>query len=177
MTHRSPENGIFIHELAQIHEWVSLQPSTRGTRIVIGAHACVDAFVKIKPTGGVGDVIIGERTHITSCTVIYSGNGVLIGNDVLIGPNVSIVPVNHAFLRSDATIKSQGYAESKNGISIGDDVWIGAGCTILDGAKIGTGAVIGASSLVMGEIEPYAVSYGIPARLTHIRRTASSRED
>jgi acetyltransferase-like isoleucine patch superfamily enzyme len=174
---RNPESGIFIDETARVHELAKLEPSTRGTRILVGAGSYIDAFVRIKPTGGTGDVVIGRRTFINSCTVIYSGNGVTIGDDVLIGPNVSIVPVNHAFLRSDVTIKSQGYAASKGGIKIGNDVWIGAGCTILDGAEIGEGSVIGASSLVVGKIDPYTVNYGIPTRPTEIVRVPLKRPD
>jgi acetyltransferase-like isoleucine patch superfamily enzyme len=177
MNKRSAETGIFIDRTAVIHDLVSLQASTRGTKIIVGANSQIDAFVKIRPTGGPGDVVIGQRTYINSCTVIYSGNGVTIGDDVLIGPNVSMVPINHSFLCSDVTIKSQGYSPSKGGIKIGNDVWIGAGCTILDGAEIGEGSVIGANSLVIGKIEPYTVNYGIPTRPTGVRRTPGKRRD
>jgi len=156
--------GIFIDKTAIVHKLVDIQASTRGARIVVGPDSKIDAFVKIKPTGGLADVVIGARCYINSCTVFYSGNGIRIGDDVLIGPNVSIVPINHAYDRDDVTIKSQGYAPSKGGITIGNDVWIAAGCTILDGAKIGDGAVIGAGSLVVGEIEPYSVNIGSPAK-------------
>jgi len=161
--------GIVVDKTAVIHKLVHIQVSTRGTRVVIGAGTEIDAFVKIKPTGGPGDVVIGDRCFINSCTVIYSGNGVHIGNDVLIGPNVSLVPINHEYADATRTIKSQGYAPSKGGIVIGNDVWIGAGCTILDGAKIRDGAVIGAGSLVHGEIAPYSVNVGSPTRQVGFR--------
>lgn len=37
-------------------------------------------------------------------------------------------------------------------ITIGDDCWIAAGCKVLKGSHIKDGAVIGALSLVKGEI-------------------------
>lgn len=51
---------------------------------------------------------------------------------------------------------------------VGHDVWIGAGATILPGASIGSGAIIGAGAVVSGEVPPYAIVAGNPARV--IRR-------
>ena len=54
-------------------------------------------------------------------------------------------------------------------IIIGNDVWIGRGVMILGGAKIGNGAVIGANAVVAGEIPPYAIAVGNPARVLKYR--------
>jgi acetyltransferase-like isoleucine patch superfamily enzyme len=45
---------------------------------------------------------------------------------------------------------------------IEDDVWIGANCVLLDGALLRRGCVIGAGSLVRGEVEAYSVQAGNP---------------
>lgn len=50
-------------------------------------------------------------------------------------------------------------------IIVEEDVWIGARVTLLAGAHIGRGAVIGANTLVNKEIPPYAVVVGIPAKI------------
>lgn len=52
---------------------------------------------------------------------------------------------------------------------IGHDVWIGRDALILDGVEIGTGAVIGAQSLVNRDVPPYAVVAGSPARVLRYR--------
>jgi acetyltransferase-like isoleucine patch superfamily enzyme len=49
-------------------------------------------------------------------------------------------------------------------IEIGNDVWIGAGVVLLEGIRIGDGAVIGAGSVVTKDIEPYGVYAGCPAK-------------
>lgn len=51
---------------------------------------------------------------------------------------------------------------------IGNDVWIGTGTTILPGARIGDGVIIGAGSVVRGEIPPFSIVAGNPAQI--IRR-------
>ncbi|MEO1602196.1 MAG: CatB-related O-acetyltransferase [Pseudomonadota bacterium] len=47
---------------------------------------------------------------------------------------------------------------------VGHDVWTGFGATIMAGSHIGSGAVIGAGAVVAGDIPPYAVAVGNPAR-------------
>lgn len=50
-------------------------------------------------------------------------------------------------------------------VHIGSDVWISANVTILKGSIIHDGAVIGAKSLVKGEIPRFAVAVGIPTKI------------
>ena len=54
-------------------------------------------------------------------------------------------------------------------IEIGNDVWIGREAIILGGTKIGDGAVIGAYSVVAGEIPPYSIVAGNPAKVIRKR--------
>ena len=48
-------------------------------------------------------------------------------------------------------------------------MWIGQNSLILPGSKIGDGVIIGASSVVGGEIPPYSIVAGNPARLIRKR--------
>lgn len=50
-------------------------------------------------------------------------------------------------------------------IVVEEDVWIGINVTLLAGAHIGRGAIIGACSVVTKEIPPYAVAVGNPAKV------------
>jgi acetyltransferase-like isoleucine patch superfamily enzyme len=52
---------------------------------------------------------------------------------------------------------------------IGHDVWIGSSAQVLQGVRIGSGAVIGAGAVVTGDIPEYAVAVGIPARVARMR--------
>ena len=141
-----------------------IEASVRGTLIQIGPRVMIDSFVKIKPTGGSGDVVIGADTAINSGTVIYTGNGVTIGEGVAIAANCTLAPTNHAIADRSRMIKDQGFQPSKGGIIIEDDVWLGSGVVVLDGAIIRRGAVIAAGAVVRGEVEAYAIYGGVPAR-------------
>ena len=62
-----------------------------------------------------------------------------------------------------------GHPVMPDEIKVGNDVWIGAGTTLLGGAEIGDGAVIGAFSLVAGKIPPYSIAVGHPAKVIRKR--------
>jgi acetyltransferase-like isoleucine patch superfamily enzyme len=158
---------------ARISPLADIEDSVRGSRIIIGDRVTIDSFVKLKPAGGTGDVIIGSDTTINAGCVLYTGNGIRIGRDVLIAANCTLAPVNHAFADPDVLIRQQGFLPSKGGIIIGNDVWIGANCVILDGAVIGDGCVIAAGSLVRGTLPPFSISSGSPARVRQWRRQAA----
>lgn len=155
---------------AHISPLADIEPSKRGSRYLIGAGTMIDAFVKIKPAGGSGDVLIGKDTAINSGTVIYSGNGVRIGDAVLIAANCTLAATNHEFSDPDRRIRDQGFQPSRGGIVIEDDVWLGANVVVLDGAVIGKGAIIAAGSVVNGPVEPYSIYAGTPATKRGSRR-------
>ncbi|CAB4660652.1 unannotated protein [freshwater metagenome] len=49
-------------------------------------------------------------------------------------------------------------------------MWIGTKATVLRGTTIGNGSVLGAHSLVRGEVPPFSVMGGVPARILKDRR-------
>ena len=153
---------IEIDPSAVVSPLCDIEDSVRGSRIVVGAHSVLDSFVKIKPAGGRGDLVIGHHSVINSGCVLYTGHGIRIGNHVAIAANTTLAPVNHAFADRSRLISEQGFLPSKGGIVIEDDVWIGANCMLLDGALLRRGCVIGAGSLVRGEVEAYSVQAGNP---------------
>ena len=58
---------------------------------------------------------------------------------------------------------------TRGDVIIGNDVWIGYGATILSGVSIGDGAAIGACSLVVKDVPPYAIVAGNPAQVIRYR--------
>ena len=52
---------------------------------------------------------------------------------------------------------------------IGNDVWIGDSALIVEGVRIGDGAVIAAGAIVTKDVPPYAIVGGIPAKIIRYR--------
>ncbi len=153
-----------IHPTARISALADIEPSIRGTRVIVGPSSMIDSFVKIKPAGGSGDVRIGAGSFINSGCVLYSGHGITIGNDVLVAANCTFAASNHAIDDMDRIIRDQGVMPSRGGIVIEDNVWIGANCVLLDGSYIETGCVVAAGAVVRGRLTKNHIYGGVPAR-------------
>ncbi len=113
---------------------------------------------------GDGLIEIGDNVNIGNGTIIYSsknGGGVKIGSDTQVAAQCYIIDVDHG-IKNGELIRNQQNTTSP--IEIGSDVWIAANCTILKGSKIGDGAIIGAKSLVKGNVEKNSICVGIPVR-------------
>lgn len=160
---------IHIHNTAKISPLADIENSMKGSNIIIGENTQIDSFVKIKASGGIGDFLVGNNCYINSGCLFYLGNGINIGNNVLVAGNTTFAPTNHEYKNGKTLICKQGFKPSKGGIIIEDDVWIGSNCTLLNGTYISEEAVIGAQSLVKGEVLPYSVNVGNPLKVIGYR--------
>ena len=147
-----PRENYFIHETVIL---------TKAVNIQIGKGSEIWEHVIFRK--GYGPIVIGKNTQIGPFVVIFSGSGVTIGDNVMIAPHCVIASGNHQFHQVNVPMRFSGDF-SKGPIFIGDDVWIGSNCTILDGVKIGKGAIIGANSAVTKNVDAYDIVAGCPAK-------------
>jgi acetyltransferase-like isoleucine patch superfamily enzyme len=67
--------------------------------------------------------------------------------------------------RDEMTQKYQDAIADKRKLAvIGSDVWIGCQAIVLNGCKIGDGAVVAAGAVVTKDVEPYTIVGGVPAK-------------
>lgn len=90
---------------------------------------------------------------------LICGNRIEIGEDCRIGRHVTIRDNN-----GNHYLSSQGYKVSKP-VIIGKHVWLCESCTIMQGVKIGDGAIVGAHSVVYTNVPPYSLVSGNPAKV------------
>lgn len=108
---------------------------------------------------GGAELTIGEGTYINYGSNISATRHVSIGRDCSIG-QYAIIMDNDYHQAEDHT--QMGIPKP---VVIEDNVWIGARVTVLPGARIGKGSVIGAHAVVKGDIPPYSLAAGVPARV------------
>jgi len=141
--------------------------------ILIGAYSFIAGQLCVFRHGG--KISIGDWCYIGEGTRVWSSCSVYIGNRVLIAHNVNIFdsrthPIcpreRHNHFR---TIMETGWPLKINlgekPVTISDDVWIGANAIILRDVTIGMGAIIGAASVVTGDVAPFTIVSGNPARM------------
>jgi acetyltransferase-like isoleucine patch superfamily enzyme len=108
-------------------------------------------------------VSIGDRCLIGRGSGIVGHLEITIGDDVWTGHHVYITDQNHGYEDVDLPISKQAMPERP--VRIGDGSWLGHGTVVLPGATIGRHVVIGANSVVTGDIPDFSVAVGSPARV------------
>lgn len=110
-----------------------------------------------------GPISLRKRVSIGSNSVIVSMDGVELEEAVLVAGGCYISGGAYHFADTEQPIMDQG-CYTKGPILIKKNAWIGTNVTVLDGVKIGTGAVVGAGAVVVKDISDYAVAVGVPAK-------------
>lgn len=111
---------------------------------------------------------IGEDSFLNQNTMILDGASVHIGNHVFIAPNCAFYTAGHPL---DICRRNAGLEYAKP-IVVQDHVWIGGNVVVLPGVTIGTGAVIGAGSVVTHDVPAGMLAAGNPCRV--IRKLTSA---
>lgn len=126
-------------------------------------------------------LLIGDGVYVGKhCTIEVNG---IIGSGTLIANSVGIVGRNDHDMRAvGVPIRYSPWVGDPHGPSparadIGPDVWIGYGATVLAPVRIGRGAVVAAGSVVVRDVEPYAIVAGNPAARIGWRFGPSEREE
>ena len=138
--------------------------------IRIGSHTMVGPHVSLSAGMVPGQqcltdpvVSIGDRCLIGRGSGIVGHLSIVIEDDVWTGHHVYITDQNHGYEDLNLPISMQSMPERP--VHIGAGSWLGHGTVVLPGATIGTHVVVGANSVVRGEIPDNCVAAGNPARV------------
>lgn len=119
---------------------------------------------QLSPQLVIGDnVSASDNVHIGCTHSVSIGSGTLLGSRVIITDHAH--GIYHGEHQSPPHISPTLRPLSQDDtVVIGENVWIGDGVAVLAGAHIGDGAIIGANSVVTGEVPPRTIAVGAPAR-------------
>jgi acetyltransferase-like isoleucine patch superfamily enzyme len=168
--------------------WRFLVFRLRHPDVVTEGFVFLGRRVDLRTRRGYGRLVLGRWVHVGDGSALRAHEGTLrVGDKVVIGRDSQVncwldVEIGASTLISDdvyvcdfdhrtedltVPIKDQGIAKSP--VRIGPDVWIGTKATVLRGVRIGQGAVLGANTVVTGDVPAYAVVAGVPARVVRSR--------
>lgn len=121
-------------------------------------------------------ICIGNGVCLNYDVHIGAVRGIVIGDDVLVGSHVLITDHNHG----DSTMEMLRMKPlerphiTKGEVTIGNSVWIGENAAILAGSRIGNNCIVGADTVVNGEVPDFCIAVGNPMRI--IRRDEKSEQ-
>ncbi|MGL5271468.1 MAG: CatB-related O-acetyltransferase [Selenomonadaceae bacterium] len=171
----------FFGWLGWIYSYLKIKNST--VKVYPGSYvynSAVGKYNTIYQNVVVSNSSIGDFTYIAPNSEI---NNTEIGRFCSIGPGVymgmgehptKIFVSMHPIFFSKAkqvqtTFADMNYFSGVSRIFIGNDVWVGSQAIILDGVKIGDGAIIAAGAVVNSDVPAYAVYGGVPAKFIKYR--------
>ena len=103
----------------------------------------------------------GHGIYCNSNLTLVDDSDIFVGDYCMIAPNVVIATSGHPVL---PVLREHHYVYNLP-VRIGRNVWIGSGVQILPGVTIGDHSVIGAGSVVTGDIPANMVALGAPCRV------------
>ena len=132
-----------------------------GDRVWIGAHAWLEVGAPAtdgqRPALRVGNGVV-LRHHVT----LSASESVVIEDEVLIAAWTSVYDADHTIGPERNAI---WYPQRTSPVRIGRGSWLGERVTVLRGANIGRHCIVGANSVVKGEIPDFSIAVGAPARV------------
>lgn len=135
----------------------------RGSKLIIGKQFKMRDGAKIRVRQG-AICHIGNNSSINSNNMIACHERIEIGSNVQFSPNVQIYDHDHDY-KTEGGIKTGKYTTAP--IVIGNNVWIGSNSVVLKGTTIGDNCVIGAGSVINGDIPSNTVV--VQKRVTMIK--------
>ena len=112
-------------------------------------------------------ITIGDRVAIRPHVTITAAESVVIEDDVVLSAFVTVVDSDHTFGEKPNVLHNPLATAP---IRIGQGTWVGERVSVLRGSNIGVRCLIGANSVVRGEIPDYSVAVGAPARVVGTTR-------
>jgi len=148
-----PANALFNEQYIHIGAGTMFGPqATLSAGMVPGQVMVSDTVIRV-----------GDRCLFGKGSGIVGHLEIVIGDDVWTGHHVYITDQNHGY--ADLTLPVSQQVMPERPVSIGDGSWLGHGTVVLPGARIGRHVVIGANSVVTGDVPDHSVAAGVPARV------------
>ena len=114
-----------------------------------------------------GSLRIGDKAVFGASNTVNCYLDIEFGESVLLSDWIYVCDFDHRYADVQLPIKDQGIV--KTPVRIGPETWIGTKVTILRGATVGRGCVLGAHAVVRGDVPDHAVAVGAPARVVRDR--------
>jgi len=137
-------------------------------QIAIGSHSLIlsGTFMSVETpawTRSAPVLRIGDRVGIRPYCMISATDEIAIEDDVIIGAFSSVIDSDHTFAEGRPNVMHNSVDSAS--IRIGRGTWLAERVAVLKGSMIGRCCIVGANSVVRGEVPDYSIAVGSPARV------------
>lgn len=145
--------------------------SLRVKRTLKGFKYCGQGVTLLPPYkfAGGNNIIIEDFVRIMPNSIfLIIGCNLIIKKYTAASYNLTIISSNHKPTVGVPTYFNNALHINevvKGDIFVGEDCWLGVNVTLLSGAHLSRGCVVGANGVVNKEFPPYSVIVGCPARI------------
>ncbi len=163
LDHRKLRLGshVFLDDRVLIFQDTDGGPVTLGDRVSLMRDVIIE-------TGEGGSVTIGEGTRIgLGCQLMGYKGSIRIGSLAHIAPNCAFYPYNHGIEPGKLILEQP--LQTRGSIVVEEDAWLSWGVIVLEGVRVGRGAVVGAGAVVTRDIPDNAIATGVPAQVVRMR--------
>lgn len=151
-------NHVKITGSSFVEKNVTIDASNESKIMIVNSYISEGTHIK----ADLGGSIVIKDTFVGHNCIIVAIDKIEIDKNCQIAEFVVIRDQDHNHHLDDQPIAELGF--SSKPVLIESNVWIGAKASILKGATIGKNAVIGAHSLVLGNVNAGSVHVGTPSR-------------
>jgi acetyltransferase-like isoleucine patch superfamily enzyme len=131
----------------------------RGATLILRDECEVDDGATIAIYGR-GRIELGRDSFVGHRCTLAAHRSIVLGRGAFLAEMVSVRDHDHLV----GAPPSSGKFEIAP-VEIGEDAWIGSKATVVRGARVGQGCVVGANAVVLGELAPHTVYGGIPVKV------------
>lgn len=167
-------NEIFIGQGSMLNH-VKVRIVGNGNSIKIGNNCYIGKGCSIWLEGNNVTVTIGDRctfTHDTQLCAQEDNSQISIGADCMFSHHINVRTSDSHLIYDIQTGKRMNYAKN---VSIGEHVWIAPEAKIMKGCTIGDGAIIGSNAVVTKDVPRKSLAVGIPAKV--VKENVSWKRD
>jgi galactoside O-acetyltransferase len=133
-------------------------------RLWLGDHSTIDDFVFLNCGRGAR---IGRYVHVATHASVIGGGELELGDYAVIATGARVLTGTDTFAggaRMSSHLPPELRALRAEKVTLGRDAFVGANAVVMPGVTLGEGAVAGAGAVVTGDLEPWTVYTGSPAR-------------
>ena len=146
----------------------------RSVRVGRNSQIGQDCWLNVNyPADGLDRIIVGDHCLLGRRNTLAAGKFISIGDFCLTGGDCSFLGANHGIDDPMQPYVTTAVTADAS-IVVEPNCWFGAKATVVGSVTVGRGSIVGASAVVVGDIPPFSIAVGNPARV--VRRYSFARE-